>query len=82
MDALQQQQDQYIEKQIKPQIEDQLKDIEIDNEDDKLKEYKQTVSNKQLKHGEQNMQIDYKNMILNTMIMNIINKIILQDYKK
>ena len=50
MDALPQpQQDKYIEKQIKPQIEDQLKGIEFDNEDDKLKVYKQAVSNKTAK---------------------------------
>jgi hypothetical protein len=43
------QQDKYIEKQIKPQIEEQLKGIEFDNEEDKLKVYKQTVSTKTAK---------------------------------
>jgi hypothetical protein len=46
MDALPKaQQDQYIEKQIKPQIEEQLKGIEFDNEEDKSKVYTQAVSN-------------------------------------
>jgi hypothetical protein len=50
MDALPPpQQDKYIEKQIKPQIEDQLKGIEFDNEDDKLKVYKQAVNTKTAK---------------------------------
>ena len=50
MDALPPpQQDKYIEKQIKPQIEEELKGIEFDNEDDKLKVYKQAVSNKTAK---------------------------------
>jgi hypothetical protein len=50
MDALPPpQQDKYIEKQKKPQIVDQLKDIEFDNEDDKLKVYKQADSNKTAK---------------------------------
>ena len=50
MDALPpQQQDKYIEKQIKPQIEEQLKDIEFDNEADKSKVYKQAVSTKTAK---------------------------------
>jgi hypothetical protein len=33
------QQDQYIEKKIAPQVEEQMKDIEFDNEEDKLKVY-------------------------------------------
>ena len=42
MDALPKaQQDQYIEKKIAPQIEEQLKDIEFDTEADKSKVYKQ-----------------------------------------
>jgi hypothetical protein len=50
MDALPKaQQDQYIEKKIAPQIEEQLKDIEFDNEADKSKVYKQAVSNKTAK---------------------------------
>jgi hypothetical protein len=50
MDALPPpQQDKYIEKQIKPQIEEQLKDIEFDNEADKSKAYKQAVSTKTAK---------------------------------
>jgi hypothetical protein len=50
MDALPpQQQDKYIEKQIKPQIEEQLKDIEFDNEADKSKAYKQAVLTKTAK---------------------------------
>ncbi len=45
MDALPPpQQDKYIEKRIKPHIEEQLKGIEFDNEDDKLKVYKQAKS--------------------------------------
>ncbi len=40
------QQDQYIENKIAPQIEEQIKDIKFDNEDDKLKVYTQAVSNK------------------------------------
>ena len=43
------QQDQYIEKKVAPQIEEQMKDIEFDNEADKLKVYKQAVSNKTAK---------------------------------
>ena len=43
------QQDQYIEKKIAPQIEEQLKDIEFDNEADKSKVYKQAVLNKTAK---------------------------------
>ena len=38
------QQDQYIEKQIKPQIEEQLKDIEFDNEDEKIKFSKEVIN--------------------------------------
>jgi hypothetical protein len=45
MDALPQaQQDKYIEKQIKPQIEEQLKDIEFDNEDEKIKFSKEVIN--------------------------------------
>ena len=43
------QQDQYIEKKISPQIEEQMKDIEFDNEADKLKVYTEAVSNKTAK---------------------------------
>ena len=43
------QQDQYIEKKVAPQIEEQMKDIEFDNEADKLKVYTQAVSNKTAK---------------------------------
>ena len=43
------QQDQYIEKKVAPQIEEQMKGIEFDNEADKLKVYKQAVSNKTAK---------------------------------
>jgi hypothetical protein len=39
-----QQQDKYIEKQIKPQIEEQMKEIEFDNEDDKIKISKEVVN--------------------------------------
>jgi hypothetical protein len=50
MDALPKaQQDQYIEKKIAPQIEEQMKDIEFDNEADKLKVYTEAVSNKTAK---------------------------------
>jgi hypothetical protein len=50
MDALPKaQQDQYIEKKVAPQIEEQIKDIEFDNEEDKLKVYTQAVSNKTAK---------------------------------
>ena len=38
------QQDKYIEKQIKPQIEEQLKDIEFDNEDEKIKFSKEVIN--------------------------------------
>ena len=51
------QQDQYIEKKVAPQIEEQMKGIEFDNEADKLKVYKQEVSNKTAKEWEQDMQI-------------------------
>ena len=45
MDALQpDQQDKYIEKKIKPQIEQQIQDIEFDNEEDKIKISKEIVS--------------------------------------
>ena len=37
------QQDQYIEKKVAPQIEEQIKDIEFDNAEDKLKVYTQSV---------------------------------------
>ena len=43
------QQDQYIEKKIAPQVEEQMKDIEFDNEDDKTKVYKQAISTKTAK---------------------------------
>jgi hypothetical protein len=43
------QQDQYIEKKVAPQIEEQIKDIEFDNAEDKLKVYTQAVSNKTAK---------------------------------
>ena len=43
------QQDQYIKKKITPQIEEQMKDINFDNEDDKLRIYTQAVSNKTAK---------------------------------
>ena len=50
MDALPPpQQDKYMENKIAPQIEEQMKDITFDNEDDKLKSYKQAVSNKTAK---------------------------------
>ena len=50
MDALPKaQQDQYIEKKVAPQIEEQIKDIEFDNVEDKLKVYTQAVSNKTAK---------------------------------
>ena len=50
MDALPKaQQDQYIEKKVAPQIEEQMKDIEFDNEEDKSKVYKQAVSNSKAK---------------------------------
>ena len=45
MDALPKaQQDQYIEKKIAPQIEEQLKDIEFDNEDEKIKFSKEVIN--------------------------------------
>ena len=43
------QQDQYIEKKVAPQIEEQMKSIEFDNDDDKIKVYTQAVSNKTAK---------------------------------
>ncbi len=43
------QQDKYIEKKIAPQIEEEIKDIEFENEADKLKVYTQAVSNKTAK---------------------------------
>jgi hypothetical protein len=43
------QQDQYIEKKVAPQIEEQMKGIEFDNEADKIKVYTQAVSNKAAK---------------------------------
>ena len=44
MDALPKaQQDQYIEKKVAPKIEEQMKGIEFDNEEDKSKVYKQVV---------------------------------------
>ena len=50
MDALPKaQQDQYIEKKVAPQIEEQMKGIEFDNEADKIKVYTQAVSNKAAK---------------------------------
>jgi hypothetical protein len=45
MDALPKaQQDKYIEKKIAPQIEEQMKDIEFDNEDDKIKISKEVIN--------------------------------------
>jgi hypothetical protein len=43
------QQDQYIEKKVAPQIEEQMKGIDFENEDEKLKVYTQAVSNKTAK---------------------------------
>jgi hypothetical protein len=43
------QQGQYIEKKVAPQIEDQIKDIEFDNDADKPKVYKEAASNKTAK---------------------------------
>ena len=43
------QQDKYIEKKLAPQVEEQMKDIEFDNEAEKLKVYTQAVSNKTAK---------------------------------
>ena len=87
MDALPPpQQDKYIEKQIKPQIEEQLKGLEFDNDDDKLKVYKQAVSNKTAKewgtkHANRLLEYDskyndnenYKNNYI-TRLQEIINQ--------
>jgi hypothetical protein len=43
------QQDKYIEKKLAPQVEEQMKDIEFDNDDEKLKVYTEAVSNKTAK---------------------------------
>jgi hypothetical protein len=43
------QQDKYIEKKLAPQVEEQMKDIEFDNEAEKLKVYTEAVSNKTAK---------------------------------
>jgi hypothetical protein len=66
MDALPPlQQDKYIEKKVAPQIEEQLKDIEFDNEADKSKVYRQAVSTKTAKewgtkHANQLKSYDFK----------------------
>jgi hypothetical protein len=73
MDALPpQQQEKYIEKHIKPQLEEQLKGIEFDNEDDKFKVYKQAVYKKTATEWGAKHAIDCKNVIKTTMIMKII----------
>jgi hypothetical protein len=82
MDALPQpQQDKYIENKIAPQIENQMKDITFDNEEQKAKARSDAIAIKRLKNGEQNMQIDYNHLIQNIKIMNIIKIIMFQDYK-
>jgi hypothetical protein len=71
-----------LKNKIKPQIDDQLNGIEFDNEDEKLKVYRQAISNKTArewgtKHANRLQEYD---SIYND--NEIINKITLQDNKK